>query len=46
MKLTLTYKRDTIDKRDFKFSQSISPHSEVVLPKSIDLRSKCPPVYV
>lgn len=45
MKFAYTYKRDRIDKRDLRFSESVSPHPEVVLPKSVDLRSKCPPVY-
>jgi C1A family cysteine protease len=45
MKYLYNYKRDNEDTRDFRFSESIVPHPEVVLPKSVDLRSKCPPVY-
>ena len=45
MKYTYNLKRDKSDKRDFTFSQWISPHSDVVLPRSVDLRPKCPPVY-
>lgn len=45
MKYTYTYKRDKLDKRDLRFSDNISPHSEVVLPKAVDLRPKCPSVY-
>jgi len=43
--MNYNYKRDKTDKRDIQFSATILPHSEVVLPKSVDLRSKCPPVY-
>lgn len=39
------YKKDKIDKRDLQFSATILPHSDVVLPSSVDLRSKCPLVY-
>lgn len=45
MKYAYTYKRDKKDTRDFRFSDSFSPHREVVLPRSVDLRSKCSPVY-
>lgn len=45
MKHIYNYVRDKSDSRDLHFSQSIFPHAEVVLPKSVDLRSKCPPVY-
>ncbi|MHB8063179.1 MAG: C1 family peptidase [Ruminiclostridium sp.] len=39
------YKKDEIDNRDLRFFKSISPHREIILPKAIDLRSNCPPVY-
>lgn len=45
MKYVYDYKRDKTDLRDIRFSATIFPHSEVVLPKSVDLRPKCPPVY-
>lgn len=45
MKYTYNYKRDKADYRDFKFSSTILPHTEVILPKTVDLRSKCPAVY-
>jgi C1A family cysteine protease len=45
MKYTYSYKRDKVDKRDLQFSKSVSPHREIILPKSVDIRSKCPPVY-
>lgn len=45
MEYNYSYKRDKIDKRDLHFTTTILPHSEVVLPKSVDLRKKCPPVY-
>lgn len=45
MKYTYSYRQDKADKRDVKFSTDILPHSEVILPKTIDLRPKCPPVY-
>ncbi len=38
-------KRDEKDERDYKFSRTISPHSDLVLPKRVDLREKCPPIY-
>ncbi|MDP4094167.1 MAG: C1 family peptidase [Bacillota bacterium] len=38
-------KRDTSDPRDFRFSRSMPVHPDVVLPKSVDLKQKCPPVY-
>ncbi len=40
-----SYKRDKIDNRDLRFSSSVSPHPEIILPKLIDLRATCPPVY-
>jgi C1A family cysteine protease len=45
MKYMYSYKRDNADIRDFQFRESVSPHPEIILPKSIDIRSKCPPVY-
>lgn len=39
------YKRDNADTRDLQFSKSFSPHSDIILPRSVDLRPKCPPVY-
>ncbi len=38
-------KRDTVDKRDLKFSRYLTPHREVVLPRTVDLRPECPPVF-
>ncbi|HEY5585301.1 MAG TPA: C1 family peptidase [Ruminiclostridium sp.] len=40
-----SYNKDKIDKRDLQFSKSVSPHPEIILPKLVDLRSKCPDVY-
>jgi C1A family cysteine protease len=40
-----SYKRDMPDTRDFKFSKSATPHPDIILPGSVDLRPKCPPVY-
>ena len=40
-----SYKRDKNDERDFQFADNISPHPEIILPKSVDLRLKCPQVY-
>jgi C1A family cysteine protease len=45
MKYVYSYIRDKVDKRDLRFSESISPHPEIMLPASVDMRSKCPPVY-
>lgn len=45
MEYVYSYRRDKKDERDHKFSRSIALHSEVVLPKTVDLRKKCPPVY-
>ena len=38
-------KRDKQDERDHKFNMAISPVSNLKLPVSVDLRSKCPVVY-
>lgn len=40
-----SYNKDIIDKRDLLFSRAVSPHPEIILPKLVDLRSKCPPIY-
>jgi len=45
MKYACNYKRDKTDERDIRLSSTVYPHQDVVLPKSVDLRSKCPPVY-
>ncbi|HEY5585831.1 MAG TPA: C1 family peptidase [Ruminiclostridium sp.] len=45
MEYRYTYNKDKVDERDFRFSRSVSPHPEIVLPRLVDLRSKCPPVY-
>jgi len=45
MEYKYTYNKDKVDERDYRLSRAVSPHPEIVLPKSVDLRSKCPPVY-
>jgi C1A family cysteine protease len=45
MNYKYSYKKDGTDFRDLRFDKSLSPHPEVILPKFIDLRPKCPPVY-
>lgn len=45
MKHIFSYHRDIFDQRDYKFSETIFPHRETVLPRLVDLRSACPPVY-
>lgn len=45
MKYTYSYTRDPVDERDIRFSKPESSPLEIVLPKSVDLRPKCPPVY-
>ncbi len=45
MNYTFTYKRDKTDDRDFRFSGSVSPHPEIVLPRGVDIREECPPIY-
>jgi C1A family cysteine protease len=45
MKYTYSYKRDEVDDRDLRFSRSVSPHPEIVLPRLVDIRPNCPPVY-
>ncbi len=45
MNYKYTLIRSKKDERDIRFSEFILPHSDVVLPKSVDLRPKCPPVY-
>jgi C1A family cysteine protease len=38
-------RHDALDERDLKFNKSITPHPEVALPQTVDLRTKCPPIY-
>lgn len=45
MEYAYSYKRDKTDKRDLLFSRAVTPHPDIILPKSVDLRSNCPPVY-
>lgn len=45
MEHIFSYSRDIFDERDYKFSKTILPHRETVLPKLVDLRGACPPVY-
>jgi len=45
MNYKYSYKKDEADSRDLQYSKSVSPHPEIVLPKLIDLRPICPPVY-
>ncbi len=45
MNYKYSYNKDRIDNRDLLFSRSVSPHPEIILPKLVDLRGKCPPVY-
>lgn len=45
MKYRYSYTKDKEDKRDLLFSGSATPHPKIVLPKMVDIRSKCPPVY-
>ena len=45
MKYTYSYKRDEADDRDLRFSGIVSPHPDIILPRVVDIRPKCPPVY-
>ena len=45
MKRIYNLKNQTFDTRDFSHLKIINPHSEVILPKLVDLRSFCPPIF-
>ena len=38
-------KKQETDERDYKLTSILDVYSAVKLPKSVDLRSKCPPIY-
>ena len=45
MKRIYNLKKQKPDDRDYKLESVLNPHAAVKLPKSVDLRPLCPPIY-
>ncbi len=45
MENEFNYQRDKVDVRDIRYTADVYPKTDIVIPKTIDLRPNCPHVY-